>query len=237
MADPDAIAQAVAAAMGPVVAQLQQIQGQAQHPAAPPVAVPFARAPALVSPDVLDYSTATGAKIYKAAIAPLTTTFSLKSPDIRVLIEELTLRSNQSGWDSLLQVNIAPTGQVPQVPINRSLLKRHGEISYARVQAQALTFIDANNRLSQNDFQLLNCLIDSVDEHTKRVMANKSDLFTIGTGPTKCGILYLKVLLSQAEVDSRALAGHVRSNLAQLNVYMVQVAKNDVAQFNTLLVM
>jgi hypothetical protein len=64
-------------------------------------------------------------------------------------------------------------------------------------------------------------------------MANKSDLFTIGTGPTKCGILYLKVLLSQAEVDSRALAGHVRSNLAQLNVYMVQVAKNDVAQFNT----
>ena len=75
---------------------------------------------------------------------------------------------------------------------------------------------------------------DPDDEETKKKMANAKTSYTIGAGNNAplCGATYLKVLLSKAEVDTRATASHIRKNLTKLNEYMRHVAKDNIEEFN-----
>jgi hypothetical protein len=75
--DPVTFANAVAAAVERIIAAREG------NPRAP-----FAISPALAQPDVLDYSSGFGAKVFSKATEPLATTFSIEKPNIRVLINE-----------------------------------------------------------------------------------------------------------------------------------------------------
>ena len=59
---------------------------------APPAAT-FALSPALHQAGLVDYSTKVGVDIYSKATATLDTTFSLKTPNMRVLNTELSTRA------------------------------------------------------------------------------------------------------------------------------------------------
>ena len=222
--DPQAFANAITAALNP-----------------PAAAGPFALAPALTSNGVIDYSTSSGAKVFSKATAPLSTTFSLEKPNPRVLLEQLTLRSATYGWNVFLNV---PTGQAPN-QVNRNMLSHHGQITLDECLSAARGYIGHNTRAAQADFQLLSALTESIDAHTTAKMSNEAKLFTItvpnpnaanpgqpATISQPSGLVYLKVLISKAMVDSRAVGSHVRGNLAKLDVYMEHTAKDDILVFN-----
>lgn len=224
--DPQAFANAVAQAVQAVLQQQAQVQQPAVQQAAQPG--PFARAPALAIQGVIDYSTAAGAKIFSKATAPMDTTFSLQNPSTRVLLEELTLRGSVYGWDNVL---IVETGVAPN-QVNRNMLTDHVQITMDECKAKARTYINQQTRETQNDFQLYSTLLSSVDAETKKTMANQSTTYHVGTPKLPSGLLYLKTLLTKAELDTRAVGAHIRGNLAKLDVYMEEVAKYNITQFN-----
>ena len=228
--DADQIAAAIAAAMQPVIQQMQQQQQpQPQQPAQNQPAQ-FAHSPALAHQDIIDYLTSAGVKLYLKATEKLPTTFSLVDPNVRVLLDELKTHSTEYGWGEMLTVNIGDTNN----PINCQLLINHGHITQAGIMAHTLMYIGQQEHKAQNNFQLYICLTKSVDAETKKRMANESEVYTIRINQADyfCGVSYLKLLLSKAEVDTRATASHIRRNWAHLDTFMKETANNDITMFN-----
>lgn len=217
MADANAIAQALGAVLGPMLANLA--------PAAPPAAQ-FARSPAQARNDLLDYTKPGDAKIYKAATEPLPTVFSLDKPNIRILLNELTTRAESSAW-SIHEFNVPGIGNV-------NLLKDYGRVTLEQCLTHVNTYINANQRAAQDDYQLFLCLNNSGDTKTKETMEHLSSDFTAGVAPNTVvsGLLYLKKLLSESTIDTRATSSHVRDNLGNLDKYMVTKANHNVEAFN-----
>ena len=155
--DPQAIADLIAAAVQQAAQQAAQAAAAQAQPAQvqPGQGIHFARSPALAQPALIYYNTASGAKIFSKATEALPTTFSLSAPNIKVFLNELTTQQQTFGWENIMRVNIAPAGK-PQVFCN--IIDQHGRVSYEHVVQHANTFIDANNRDTQNDFQLFKCL-------------------------------------------------------------------------------
>jgi hypothetical protein len=187
----------------------------------------FAISPALAQTDVLDYTTGLGAKIFSKATESLPTTFNVIKPNIRILLNELQMRSETYGWKDIMNIDISMPHQMLS-PI--SLLHTHGQCSLTQVQEDSAKYINSDSRKRQNNYQLFVCLNNSVDDQTKRLLANEESLYTTNGPP--CGVTYLKLLLQKAEVDTRATASYIRRNLTQLDQYMTREAKNNITKFN-----
>ena len=214
--DPVALANAVTIAVDRILAAREGNIGNAN----------FAISPALAQPDILDYSSSFGSKIFSKATESLPTTFSIEKPNLRVLINELQVRSETFGWNSLLTINTSSD----ENPILKSLIQEHVQCSLGQVQLDSSRYIHTNTRKRQNNYQLFVCITNSVDDYTKRMLAIEEKVYTSNGHP--CGVTYLKLLIQKAEVDTRATAAHIRRNLTQLNVYMLKEAKHNIIKFN-----
>jgi hypothetical protein len=77
--------------------------------------------PAFAQPDILDFSSSFGSKIFSKSTEPLPTTFSLEKPNLRVFINEVQVRSETFGGNSLLTINTS----LEDNPIPKSLIQEH----------------------------------------------------------------------------------------------------------------
>jgi hypothetical protein len=201
----------------------------AQQQVLPPGA--FALHPATMSAAPVDYSTSTGAKLYRAATEQLQddVLYSLDDPDNNLLIENLMTRASSSGWEPIFHV------------ANQHLLESYGAILQTDITTHVRTIFANVNRAKQSDAQLLKCLKNSVDANTKATMAaSHTDWRVQPAGAAAAnpledsGILYLYTLLEKSEVTSCSLCSHVKRQLGQMNTIMRSQAKSDIKKFNHL---
>jgi hypothetical protein len=238
-ADAQAIANALTAALQPMVAAITA--GAAVAPAAAPqgpvAPVAFARTPAQARADLLDYELPGDAKIFASATAKLSTTFLLNKPNVSILLAELGDRSNSASWTTTLHIDI---GAVPAAPgvaaipvVQMDLLQDYGRLTLAQLRILVMVYQLAMNRHAQNDYQLYLALTNSVDEDTKGKMQHeKSEFMTGVAGDIPSSLLYFKKLMMKAEVDSRAMASHIRDNLGSLDVYIQTAVNSNISEFN-----
>ena len=163
----------------------------------------FGISPALAQSDILDYSSSFGSKIFSKATEPLPTTFSIEKPNLRVLINELQVRSETFGWNSLLTISTS----LDENQILKSLIQEHGQCSLGHVQLDSSRCIHTNTCKRQNNYQLFVCIINLVDDYTKRILALEEKVYTSNGHPY--GVTYLKLLIQKAEVDTRETAAHI----------------------------
>jgi hypothetical protein len=187
----------------------------------------FAISPSLDEPNILDYSTGTGAKIFSKATEPLKTCFNIKSPNIRTLLNEIQVRSESFGLNGLFQINTSNNQENPKF---QNLLTTHEMCSTQQVQLENAGYMNTLTRKRHNNYQLFVCLTNSVDNHTKRMLVHEEPTYT--SNCHSCSVIYLKLLIQKAKVNTRAAASHICRLLTQLDVYMVKDAKNDIAAFN-----
>jgi hypothetical protein len=95
---------------------------------------------------------------------------------------------------------------------------------------ESASYINSTTRKRQNNYQLYVCSYNSVDDYTKRILANEEAIYTLNGPP--CGITYLKLIIQKAEVDTCASASYIRRNLTQLDHYMLKEANNDITKFS-----
>ena len=94
--------------------------------------VPFALTPALASADIINYSTAEGAKLYKSATAALPVTFDGKDSEVLILLQALRVRAFASGWDSILNI---PVGHRTY-----NLLTNYAQVSEERIKEHCWSY-------------------------------------------------------------------------------------------------
>jgi hypothetical protein len=193
------------------------------------VAPAFALAPALVNPgQLLDYGTAAGAKIYRAATRPLSDGdgYDLSSEELKTFLASFDDRIVESGWEEIFSI---PEDIAANPLVLHMLTDDYGTITMPQIVAHVNSYIANNDRDCQNCFQAFNCLMNSVSSDAKKRLNLKRTQYTVngvGNGPQ-----LLKTIIQTAYVDTRSTVLHLREQLSQLDIYMVDV-KSDVEQYN-----
>jgi hypothetical protein len=114
--------------------------------------VQFAISPALAQPNVLDYSSGTGAKIFTKVTEALKTPFSIKNPNMKLLLNEIQVRSESFGWNNLFNITIENEDGNATI---KNLLTTHGQCSIHHIQRESSQYVNTTTRKRQNNYQLL----------------------------------------------------------------------------------
>jgi hypothetical protein len=194
--------------------------------------VVFAMAPARISVDILDYSTKAGKDQYYKATAPLSPkedNYDCSPDGLTNFLQLLRRRALEMGWEDTIllipdDVKNLLTGTA------KNFLKYYGSYTMEHLTEVAkLYHPNKNNRLTQESFQLWNCLMTSITKEARDKVTIKEDEYTIEG--ESCGILLLKIIISKASVDTNASMAAVRTQLATLDRYMKTV-DYDIGVFN-----
>ena len=197
------------------------LQGEAEAQ----IVIPFALAPALVDAEIINYSTSAGAKLYKAAVEPLSTTFNCQPDNLKVFLTDLKDRAMITGWFNILDI----PANVQEPNILTDLTTLYGQLSLDQVRAHATTYVNLQSRKAQDSMQLYQCLMASLSKEGKaKVMLRKPE-YTVGTHVS--GACLLKVVISVSCIDTNATTTFIRGRLSSLDTYMKSV-DSDVEKFN-----
>jgi hypothetical protein len=140
-------------------------------------------------------------------------------------------------WTTTLQLSIgavpAASGVAAIPAVLVDLFQDYGCLSLPQLRILVMAYQVATDQHAQNDCQLYITLTNSVDKDTKgKMQQEKNEYMTGPAGDVPSGMLYFKKLMMKAEIDSRAMALHIRNNLGSLDTCMQSTAHSNISDFN-----
>lgn len=203
---------------------------------APPAPV-FTLAPALANNAAfLDLTSSSGAKHFKGATEALKSQpfdFSDDS-DLQVFLDLVLTKSQVWGWNSILTIPVldVATGTTT----NYNLQTQYGMIPIASVRLHVLSYYSTSTKRAQDSFMSCQCFLNSLTLDFLKVIAADLETYHLPAvvavnGDIPAGPLLLKIIISQAHVDSRATVSFIRDSLQLLHVKMIELDSN-VIEFN-----
>jgi hypothetical protein len=243
----DAVAQA--ALLAQLQTQVQTLQAavlaaNAATAAVPPVAGPpiappvFTLAPALANTAAtyLDLTSAAGAKHFKGATEPLSAQpFDFADPsDLQIFLDLALKKSQIWGWNTIFTIPV--TDPITANTTNHNLLSEYGMIPLQAITTQVTTYYATSSKRAQDSFMACQCFLSSLTLDFLKLITADSNAYhlppiTAADGPVPSGPLLLKLIISQAHVDSRATVSFIRTALTQLDTKMIDL-DSDVEAFN-----
>ena len=229
----DATAAAALAATTATAAAVQQATAAAvqQGAAAPPRRV-FSLAPALANTNAFrDLTTANGMKHFKGAVEPLNShPFDfVDGADLQVFLDLVLTKSQVWGWNTIFTIPVLDP--LTAATTYHNLLSEYGRVPLESVRTQALTYYATETKRAQDSFMACQCLLSSLTlDFLKLITADSSNYhlpaIVVADGPVPSGPLLLKLIISQAHVDSRATVSFIRISLTHLDIKMVELESN-----------
>ena len=165
----------------------------------------FVLSPALINQGPIDYATAKGIKLWKGVIKPLMKElFTLEAHRFKLFLSTLTERTMVYSWENILNI---PENAAVQAGPTHLLLTHYGQVTLQQVKDHAATYINTQTRVAQNNLLLYTCLAASITPKTKaKAMIFHSDYHE---GQTLIGAAYLKILIWEANIDTRSTVMHI----------------------------
>ncbi len=168
---------------------------------------------------LLDYTPPTTIKLYNKAIEAV----KGEAFDGKFLYSWLARvhdKARAFSWLSILTIN------------GKILTKSYADLSMEEVRQHAQKYQNEARRGAQNAEQMLTCLQASITRTVYNRVQQLSQKFTLIREPEKeeiwDGVCYLKFIIDSYHVNTRSSTAQIRKRLAQLPIYMKQVAKGDV---------
>jgi hypothetical protein len=235
---------AVQVVLDQLQAEVQNLQAAAAAvtAAAPPLGPPappaFTLAPALANTATtyLDLTSSTGAKHFKGATEPLSAQpFDFADPaDLQFFLDLVLKKSQIWGWNTIFTIPV--TDPVTATTSNRNLLSEYGMIPLASVATHVTTYYATPSKQAQDSFMACQCLLSSLTHDFMKLITADSDAYHLppiaaADGPIPSGPLLLKLIISQAHVDSRATISFIRTSLTKLDTKMIEL-DSDIEAFN-----
>jgi hypothetical protein len=186
--------------------------------------VAFARSPAGLSEELLDYRKPEDCRIYKAATTPLDVKFDGEGAGLLLFLEMIRERAEESNWGNIIMIPDSK-GDL------RNLLSEYGRLSLENVRTYALTYVGQEGRKEQNSAQMYACLAKSLTEAAKVKILSQSAQYRIGQNHLPDGPSFLRLLIQRCTTDSRATVATIRNSLGNLPVFMTSIEGN-VEKFN-----
>jgi hypothetical protein len=227
-------------------AQLQALQDAAAAVAAadgvPPL-VPqtpfFTLAPALANTvNYIDLASTSGTKHFKGATKPLNAQpFNFAdASDLQVFLDLVLKKSRVWGWNTIFTIPVTNGTGAEPVTTNHNLLSKYGMIPLDSVRAQVKTYYTTPTKRDQDSFMSCQCLLSSLTLDFLKLITTDSNDYHLPPidatdGPVPSGPLLLKLITSQAHVDSQATVSFLRTSLTLLDTKMSDL-DSDIESFN-----
>jgi hypothetical protein len=220
------------------VAAAAAASATAAPPAGPPTPPVFTLAPALANTATtyLDLTSSAGAKHFKGATEPLSTqSFAFAdAADLQFFLDLVLKKSQIWGWNSIFTIPV--TAPVTTTTTDRNFLSEYGMIPLESVTAHITMYYNTPSKQAQDSFMACQCLLSSLTHDFMNLITAYSAVYHLppiaaADGPVPSGPLLLKLIISQAHVDSRATVSFIRTSLTQLDSKMIEL-DSDVESFN-----
>jgi hypothetical protein len=186
--------------------------------------VVFARSPAGLNEELLDYSKSDDVKIYQSAIAPMTPLYDGEPGGLLTFLERLIIRADLSNWKNII---MTPDSS----GVLRNLLTEHGRLTMANIRTYSETYNGHRGRKEQNSAQMHACLAQSLTESVLSKLKSQSAVFRIGPDKLADGPCYLKLIIQSCTIEGRSTVAAIRDALGSLPAYMAKVGC-DIGKFN-----
>ena len=121
----------------------------------------FALTPAQANQNILDLSSAAGQKLYKAAIAPLTTLFDGTAATICMFLSDVAARAESFHWHNILNVPDA-------MGVPCSLITAHRLLTLQDIRNHTATYANQQVRDVQNSYMMYEFLCGSLGEEAAK---------------------------------------------------------------------
>jgi hypothetical protein len=176
----------------------------------------YALAPALASDQYLVWTETANVKLYYKAIAPLATKFDLSQEKMKDFLESLFDKAKDINWDTTLMINYNGA--------QYNLIQHYGMLSLVVIKQHVMTYHGTATRHAQNSRMMFACLRESLTEEARQKVSLESHKYRINTEPD--GLLYFKVIVGIAHLDTRATITVIRTRLSSLDTKMADVQDN-----------
>jgi hypothetical protein len=107
-----------------------------------------------------------------------------------------------------------------------NLVSQYGSVSIEQVRVHALSYNGTPSRHAQNSDQIYVCLAASLTDEAMQRVALDANKYTIGDDCD--GLLYFKVIVGLAHIDTRATVTMIRRRLCALDTKITDVQDNIV---------
>lgn len=197
--------------------------------------MPFALTPAEAITDVIDFLSASGGKLYRAATQKLDDEpFDCSTERLHAFLDQINDRSTRYGWINTILHMHAKGANDPDPEVY--LIDSFGQVSMTYVREHVLTYLFTQTREAQDDSMLYYCLKSSLSPEAMNKILTSKEKYMVAdpNDPTivkTSGVLLLKLIISESHVDTNATATTIRLHLSQLDKYMVSV-NSDIEKFN-----
>ena len=195
--------------------------------AAPPAPV-FALVPGDNGGGVLDYSTRRGLAIFSQATRTLyedpADAFNVESSGLQTFLALLQLRGSICGWDFDV-----PWDNAQPLQDLHNILTDHGQFSMNHIRTLCATFTNNQSRMSQDNMQMVKCIISSLTLPGFRKIQVWHDAWHVNGVPA--AFLLIKVIIREAFIDTQATTRILREHLSSLPDKLGEF-KGDIDQLN-----
>jgi hypothetical protein len=105
------------------------------------------------------------------------------------------------------------------------------------VALDAATYVNAQSKVAQDSFMLLQCIFTSLDTDFLKLVTTEAPIYQIidtrdpQEPPIPCGALLLKIVIRKAHVDTRATVSFIRTALSSMDTKMMAL-DSDISKFN-----
>ena len=168
-------------------------------------------------------------KIYFKATKGLDTKFGGKADQVRTFLTLVECRARSFGWKESIMMIPDNTGTV------RYLLKEYGRLTMENVKNHAAPYVAAQTRQAQNARMMYDFLEESLEEKFLAEVTLYEQEYvvtpTAGGEPILNGPAFLKQIITQTYIDTRATVSHIRETLIDMHK-MLKIKKEDITQFN-----
>ena len=200
--------------------------------AAAAAAPAFALTPGLTNAGVIDWTTDAGKDIWKYATKSIYPKaddhYNGTNKKLPAMLDYLRTRANNYGWsdNGILDIDLAPGGPVPLLS---NLLDNYGTITIDQVRAHVVTYINTPVRAAQDSKMLYQAIQNSISADTYDKVRNKRAQYVING--VESGELFLRLIISEAHVDTNATLTQIQDKIAELPQYIVEI-KHNITLFN-----
>ena len=194
--------------------------------------MPFALNPAQAVPGPINFATKEGRSYYKDGVEPLDVDdkFDVQPEGLKRFRELLSNRAAEFNWNGvggILQVPPDPANPIVGTPID--LIDHYGERTLEQLDQWERTYIGTPSRRAQDTYMLYKCLWNSISpEGRDKISIWKNEYHVLGQ---PAGVLLYKIIVREAHIDTNATATSIRTQMSELDEYMVQIG-SDITAFN-----
>ena len=177
----------------------------------------FCLTPGQISRDlILNYSNKTDITIYEKTITPFKLTFDGDICSIKIFIDDIMQRANDTGW-------YKGRGDIIHVPVYgtpMNVVTHYGCVSTDQIRAHATSLINRERRQSQNNKMIVKVILDSINKTVRQKITNQEGVLSVGNPLVRSSNLILKLIMNKTIIGTRATSAAFRSDLSNLDSFM-----------------